>query len=257
MPQAAAVNTTVDNWFLAIAFGLQIYFDFASYSNLAIGAAQLIGITLPENFRFPYHAANPAEFWSRWHMSLSRWIRDYLFFPLSVRFREGAKYYGSLVAVMALVGLWHGAGWGFVAWGVMHALYLIAYRMWQKFAEHNPGRFATGPAVNLFWRAFVLAGAMAAWIPFRAGTLEQAAQMFRSMFVSLRFGVSYSINFYLVTLLVAGICLIEPYVCRKLTELGWMPTLNPLLVRPALYAFGLFLFIVLDDRNTGFIYFQF
>src|SRR5690349_3248893 len=128
MPQAASVNTTVDNWFLALAFGLQIYFDFASYSNLAIGAAQLIGISLPENFRFPYHAANPAEFWARWHMSLSRWIRDYLFFPLSVRFREaGPKYFASLVAVMALVGLWHGAGWGFVAWGVMHAFYLIVY----------------------------------------------------------------------------------------------------------------------------------
>lgn len=71
-------STTIDTWFLAIAFGLQIYFDFSSYSNMAIGAAKLIGIQLPENFNFPYHAKNPAEFWQRWHMTLSRWIRDYL-----------------------------------------------------------------------------------------------------------------------------------------------------------------------------------
>jgi alginate O-acetyltransferase complex protein AlgI len=81
LPKAAALNTTIDNWALAVAFGIQIYFDFAAYTNMAIGAAQMIGITLPENFRFPYHAANPVDFWSRWHMTLSRWIRDYVFFP--------------------------------------------------------------------------------------------------------------------------------------------------------------------------------
>jgi alginate O-acetyltransferase complex protein AlgI len=264
MPQAASVNSTVDNWFLALAFGLQIYFDFASYSNLAIGAAQLLGITLPENFRFPYHAANPAEFWSRWHMTLSRWIRDYLFFPLSVRYRDGMKYYASLIAVMALVGLWHGAGWGFVAWGVMHALYLIAFRVWQKATGREEGKAIGGLAATLFWRAFVLAGAMAAWVPFRAATLGQAGRMFRSMFFGFRFGVSYSINFYLATTLVAMICVVEPYLCGWLTKLDkswtegrWMPLVNPLLVRPVLYALGLFLFLVLDDRDTGFIYFQF
>src|SRR5438477_3777147 len=83
VPGAAPLNTALDNWFLAAAFGLQIYFDFAAYTNIAIGSAQLIGIKLPENFRYPYHAVTPPEFWSRWHMTLSRWIRDYLFFPLT------------------------------------------------------------------------------------------------------------------------------------------------------------------------------
>jgi len=265
MPQAAAINTTVDNWFLALAFGLQIYFDFASYSNLAIGAAQLIGVNLPENFRFPYHAANPAEFWSRWHMSLSRWIRDYLFFPLSVRFREaGPQYFAALIGVMAIVGLWHGAGWGFVAWGVMHALYLIAYRIWQKVAESRRPALAEARAVRLFWRLFMLAGAMAAWVPFRAATLAQSGHMLRSMLAGFRFSASYSVNFYLTTLLVAAFCIIEPFLCSRIASLDkrwaasrWAPTLNPMLLRPALYALGLFLFIVLDDRDTGFIYFQF
>ena len=121
LPSAAASNTTIDNWALAIGFGIQIYFDFAAYTNMAIGAAQLIGITLPENFRFPYHAANPVDFWARWHMTLSRWVRDYVFFPLNARL-EGDRIhlYVSLVGVMGVVGLWHGAGWGFVLWG-LHA----------------------------------------------------------------------------------------------------------------------------------------
>ena len=102
LPKAAALNTTIDNWALAVAFGIQIYFDFAAYTNMAIGAAQMIGITLPENFRFPYHAANPVDFWSRWHMTLSRWIRDYVFFPLNAGFQDKKlRLYVSLVAVMA------------------------------------------------------------------------------------------------------------------------------------------------------------
>src|SRR5262249_29158599 len=84
---SAPLPSTIDGWLTAVAFGLQIYFDFAGYTNIAIGAARLLGITLPENFRYPYHAANPAEFWSRWHMTLSRWVRDYLFFPLNAHFR--------------------------------------------------------------------------------------------------------------------------------------------------------------------------
>ena len=123
LPRAALTNSTVDNWMLAVAYGLQIYFDFASYTNMAIGAARLMGINLPENFRFPYHASNPSDFWSRWHISLSRWIRDYLFFPINAKYGGAAlPLYASLVGIMALVGLWHGAGWGFILWGAMHGI---------------------------------------------------------------------------------------------------------------------------------------
>ena len=106
VPGAAPLNTALDNWFLAAAFGLQIYFDFAAYTNIAIGSAQLIGVKLPENFRYPYHAVTPPEFWSRWHMTLSRWIRDYLFFPLNARYKGSpVSVYLSLVAAMAVVRL--------------------------------------------------------------------------------------------------------------------------------------------------------
>jgi len=254
----ASTNTTLDNWSLAIAFGLQIYFDFAAYSNMAIGAATLIGITLPENFRTPYHAATPADFWSRWHMTLSRWIRDYVFFPLTMHSR-GAWFYASTIGVMALVGLWHGAGWGFVVWGVMHGVYLAVYRLARGSAPIADAGFGT----KLFWRVFTLAAVTAAWVPFRASTLSQAATMLASMFWRFSRGWSYSVNFYLVTLLAVGFCAVEPLLQRaveRIDERAVSPQAAAAmryLLRPAAWACLLLLFVVFDDRDTQFIYFQF
>ncbi len=170
LPGAAALNTTIDNWFLAAAFGLQIYFDFAAYSNMAIGAAQLIGIQLPENFQFPYLARNPVDFWSRWHMTLTRWIRDYLFFPINARYRGApVPLYLSLLGTMAVIGLWHGAGWGFVLWGVLHGAYLVLYRMFERLHETRLPQLAEARWVRACWRVFTLLAVTAAWVPFRAG----------------------------------------------------------------------------------------
>jgi alginate O-acetyltransferase complex protein AlgI len=265
MPAAAQANSTVDNWFLAAAYGMQIYFDFASYSNIAIGAAELIGVTLPENFRFPYHALNPSEFWSRWHMSLSRWIRDYLFFPLSARFRDSSiSFYASLVGVMALVGLWHGAGWGFVLWGVMHGTYLVVHRIWLALRRPSGTINNDGKISRIVWRALTLLAVMAAWIPFRSATIGQALIMFKSMFVGFTFGFSYSINFYMTIALLAAVVAIEPYVsawlvwvdeCALRRRSVWLG--NVFVLRPLLFAVGLFVFIIFDDRDLQFIYFQF
>jgi alginate O-acetyltransferase complex protein AlgI len=261
LPNAVRNNTTVDSWALAVAFGLQIYFDFAAYSNMAIGVAQLIGVTLPENFRFPYHAQSPADFWNRWHMTLSRWIRDYLFFPVTVRFRDSpAALYVSLLGVMALVGLWHGAGWGFVAWGVMHGAYLVLYRIWESLgAAITKSRLA-----GWGWRAFTLVAVTAAWVPFRAATGADAAHMLAGMFGRFRFGYSYPVDLYLVVLLMALFCVVEPWLATLwarvedgLTALrGGLPA-HSYLLRPAIYACGLLLFLIFDDRSMQFIYFQF
>jgi alginate O-acetyltransferase complex protein AlgI len=259
LPRVAALNTSVDNWFLAVAFGLQIYFDFSAYSNMAIGAAQLIGVTLPENFRFPYYASTPADFWSRWHMTLSRWIRDYVFFPLNAGFENRKlRLYGSMIGVMALVGLWHGAGWGFMLWGAMHGIYLVIYR-----AFSGPDGSAPKWPVRLFWRVFTLVAVTAAWVPFRAASLGQSAAMLSSMFWRINLGTSYSINFYLVTLLCCAFCLAEPYFGKWINSLdtaarsGPLPAINPYLLRPLAYACLLLMFLIFDDRDAQFIYFQF
>jgi alginate O-acetyltransferase complex protein AlgI len=266
LPRAVSANTTIDNWALAVAYGLQVYFDFAAYSNMAIGVAQLLGVVLPENFRFPYHARTPAEFWNRWHMTLSRWIRDYLFFPVNARFRGAPlPLYLSLIGIMALVGLWHGPGWGFIAWGAMHGVYLVLYRIWERLGERP--RFSglvKSRASALAWQVFTLAAVAAAWIPFRAATGHDAAVMLASMFGRIRLGVSYSVNFYLVVLLVALFCAVEPLLAsawksaeERITACrGGLP-LYSYLIRPAVYGFGLMLFFAFDDRSMQFIYFHF
>lgn len=257
IPKMAVLNTTVDNWFLAAAFGLQIYFDFSSYSNMAIGAAQLIGIRLPENFRSPYLAANPADFWNRWHMTLSRWIRDYVFFPLAARYKESPPaLYGSLIFVMGLVGLWHGAGWGFVLWGLMHGVYLVIFR-----ALENR---LSGAWTALGWRLFVLVSVTVAWVPFRAASLDLAMTMLGSMFYRIQLQPSYSVNFYLLTLLAIVLTAIEPLLSARLRRLDETVTgtpmrvvMNAYMLRPALYGLALFFFAIFDDLDTKFIYFQF
>ncbi|MDP2996688.1 MAG: MBOAT family O-acyltransferase [Bryobacterales bacterium] len=265
LSRVAGLNTTLDNWFLAVAFGLQIYFDFSAYSNMAIGTARLLGVQLPENFRYPYHAGNPAEFWSRWHMTLSRWIRDYVFFPINARHGGApAPLYLSLIGAMALVGLWHGAGWCFVVWGGLHGLWMVLFRIFERVRDRMFPQLAGSWWLGGILRAFTLAAVTATWIPFRAGSLEQSWAMLSSMLFRFQPGLSYSVNFYLVTLLFAGFCVIEPYLARLME---WFDTwcaertvalaANQYAFRPLIYAWGLLMFMIFDDQDTQFIYFQF
>lgn len=265
LSQSGGANTWLDNWFLALAFGLQIYFDFAAYSNMAIGAARMIGITLPENFNFPYHAKNPSDFWQRWHMTLSRWIRDYLFFPVNLRFQASPlPLYCSLVGIMALVGLWHGIGWGFVLWGVLHGCYLVVYRIWEGGQQKRATRQSPSRLAQAAWQTGTFIAVIAAWVPFRAASLGQATEMLRSMFFTFNPRISFSLNFYLVTLLTGAVCLVEPFVRDWMSRLDAtaaqhisVAVANNYLFRPALYALGLMLFIMFDERSVQFIYFQF
>jgi D-alanyl-lipoteichoic acid acyltransferase DltB (MBOAT superfamily) len=172
-----------DVWLMAVAFGLQIYFDFSSYTRMAIGSAKLLGIELVENFDYPYSARSPVEFWNRWHMSLSRWIRDYLFFPLlGTKPTLWSMCRAALIA-MALCGLWHGAGWTYILWGLYHGLLICGVHV-ATFGKKPPVKSHKTQGFNwlLYLRGF---GAMIAtfalvslgWILFRSQGISQAASL--------------------------------------------------------------------------------
>lgn len=172
---AAAGSSTPafsDGWVAALAFALQIYFDFSAYSEMAIGLALIFGLSFPLNFNTPYRATSLRDFWRRWHMSLSRFLRDYLYVPLGGS-REGAgRFVLATLATMGLCGLWHGAGWTFVIWGLLHGIGLIVCRWWQTRGYGLPA--------SLGWLLTFLF-AVVAFVPFRAPDLTIAASMLSGM----------------------------------------------------------------------------
>lgn len=160
-------------WAGAAAYTLQIYFDFAGYSLMAIGMGVVFGFSLPPNFDLPYRSRSITEFWRRWHMTLSAWFRDYLYVPLGGNRLGQVKTYRNLLVVFLLCGLWHGPSWTFVLWGLWHGLFLVLERVGLR---HALGRL---PAVA-GW-AYALLVVMLGWVLFRAPTLHQALQVWRGL----------------------------------------------------------------------------
>jgi alginate O-acetyltransferase complex protein AlgI len=161
-------------WAGAWLFGFQIYFDFSGYTDIALGSAMLLGIRLPINFRTPYLATNPREFWHRWHITLSMWIRDYLYLPLGGSREGGPVWQASvLVGVLALAGLWHGANWTFVVWGTLWGFYILIWRLIGPLAAKIP--------LALKWSVHILI-VMVLWVFFRAPDIGFALRYIGSMF---------------------------------------------------------------------------
>src|SRR6516165_4183389 len=160
-------------WLATLAYTLQIYFDFSGYSDMAIGLALMFGIRLPVNFRSPYQATSIIDFWRRWHITLSRFLRDYLYIPLGGNRLGSRRRYVNLMLTMLLGGLWHGAGWNFLIWGGLHGLYLVVNHLWRgekvKSAPTLSGRVVC-------W-ALTFVAVVVAWVFFRARTLIGARQM--------------------------------------------------------------------------------
>jgi len=167
-----AMYSTETVWAGVLAYSFQIYCDFSGYSDMAIGTAKMIGYDLPENFNMPYLAANVAEFWRRWHMTLSAWLRDYLYIPLGGNRAGSGRSIANLFITMALGGLWHGASWNFVLWGALHGTALAAHRVWKA----RGLRLARVQGVVLTFAFVTLC-----WIPFRASSLEIAGVMLGHM----------------------------------------------------------------------------
>lgn len=160
-------------WLGAVCYAVQIYFDFSGYSDMAIGLAKMFGFDFPENFDTPYAARSVTEFWRRWHMSLSRWFRDYLYLPLGGNRGGRLRTYFNLVTVFFLCGLWHGASWTFVAWGLFHGAALVLERLGLlRWLSRLPARVQN---------AYALVVVLFGWVLFRADTLSQAGMFWGAM----------------------------------------------------------------------------
>jgi len=268
--QPLANLSAIDVLTLAFLFGFQIYFDFAAYSHIAIGSARLIGISFPENFNFPYMASSPREFWRRWHISLSSWIRDYLYLPLlgakvrdksidglAVAVQEHSKNRRkrlmALFLTWAIMGFWHGANWTFVMWGLFHAACIAIYRLIEA-------------PVSIFPRAIRVIGGwsvtlplmMLAWIPFRAQSVEMATEMYGKFFsVQEWLYLGMRENTYLVAAFVfVWMTLtfgVYEYAGRWLRGYRWLGFLGETIVLGMTTAL---VFVFLRPINQ-FIYFQF
>lgn len=181
--EAGVHLTLFEAWGGVLAYSFQIYFDFSGYSDMAVGLSRMFGVRLPINFYSPYQAHNMIEFWRRWHMTLSRFLRDYLYFPLGGNRKGAARRYANLMVTMLLGGLWHGASWAFVIWGGLHGLYLAVNHGWHAWRSRR-GR---SPAAPVGWRraaaiALTFFAATVAWVFFRAHTHTAALDILRSMF---------------------------------------------------------------------------
>jgi len=247
-----------------VGFGLQIYFDFSAYSDIAIGTARLFGFVFPENFNWPYVSRSPREFWARWHMSLSRWIRDYVFMPLSFSFRN-RPWLGPLwlVVAMALCGLWHGAAWTFVLWGIWHGILLVLNTgpMKRIFApcedENKPAGVFHIVFASLLTRGLVNVG----WLLFRAASLHQAAVMLKSVLTfrgHLRPAIvrENTVLFVFCVLILLTLTQLMRHRIAAISKTRF-GHISGLVLRPAMYTLIIVTVIIFDQEAKSFVYFQF
>jgi D-alanyl-lipoteichoic acid acyltransferase DltB (MBOAT superfamily) len=270
--QSVATLSAIDVWTLAFMFGFQIYFDFSAYSSIAIGAARLLGIQFPENFNFPYMAASPKAFWKRWHISLSSWIRDYLYLPLAGQkvvdrynaksegglptFKETEKISKTIIPLFltwGIMGLWHGANWTFVFWGVYHAIIVLIHRIISPYTRNLPTLL-----LNIGGWGITLLFAMLSWIPFRAENMAVVVAMFKK----LVYPASYTFlgmreNIYLIAgvlmLCIILAYLFERYIWNYIQKNFYLKVSFETIA----YTFALIVVIIFLRPVSQFIYFQF
>ncbi|NJK60020.1 MAG: MBOAT family protein [Oscillatoriales cyanobacterium SM2_1_8] len=253
-----------DLWLVLVAYGLQIYGDFSGYIDMARGSALLLGFRLPQNFDFPYFATSIADFWRRWHMTLGHWVRDYLYIPLGGSRQGTLITCGNLLVVMTLVGIWHGANWGFIIWGIWHGFALAMHRLGRDVATALPERppfWATGwgqALALILTQGVVLVG----WLPFRLPNLTDTGLMLSRLWgkgadpqYALKVYVeAMGLSFAQISLLTVGAIAVMAvaYRCDR-AKLHLAPIYKMALVPLALYAAAL----LSPSQTVPFIYFDF
>ena len=241
---AGALPSLAEAWAAAGAYTLQIYFDFSGYSDMAIGLGLMFGFRLPLNFAAPYRAASIREFWRRWHITLSRFLRDYLYIPLGGNRAGHGRQAANVVATMLLGGLWHGAAWTFVAWGGLHGLALAANSAWDRAGLRMPR--PVGWAVTML---FVITG----WVLFRSPDFGTAARVLAGMAGANGAGHIHIDNAPVMLGAVAIVLLAPPSQDLALARLR----ASPWLAMPAAAALVFLLLLVGGRVPNEFIYFQF
>ena len=247
----------IDAWLGVYAFAFQIYGDFAGYSNIARGTSKLMGIELIENFRFPYLVRSPQAFWRHWHISLSTWLRDYLYIPLGGNRHGEAQTLRNLFITMVLGGLWHGAAWTFVLWGVYQGLLLVGYRA----GERSPAfkTWTQGPGVFARLTSWIVMFHLTCygWLIFRARSLEQIGSMTAAMFTDLN-PASVSVQAVLVPLLLFVTPLVLVHAMEAYADDVLVVPKLPVAVRYSVYAATFYLTMLFGNfGGAEFIYFQF
>jgi len=260
-------------WLGVVCYAAQIYCDFSAYTDIARGAGRMLGYELPENFRLPYLSASPAEFWRRWHITLSRWLRDYLYIPLGGNRCGEARRMLNLVITMALGGLWHGASFTFVIWGLLHGFALLLHRAWvgltgrtfiARWAHRGSGPSAAGLLPRALYRGFAILGTFAfvsfAWIFFRAPDFATGATLLTRLFGAHGARVAPEGGLVLVVVVLSALAVAHlaglfTWPARAWTRWTERTGFGPL--RGVVWAAAVVACYLLSARPSSFIYFQF
>jgi alginate O-acetyltransferase complex protein AlgI len=249
---AAESPGTLEAWFGAVAYTFQLYFDFSAYSEMAIGVGLMLGFECPRNFAAPYRADSFGDFWRRWHISLSSWLRDYLYIPLGGNRAGLGRTYSNLMVVFLLCGLWHGAGWTFIVWGAWHGFWLVVERVFGR----RP-LYVALPAPAQVAATFLLI--TVGWVIFRSASVAEAGRMLAIMFSPtaaqggsvLLPAVIYTRG-HLITMALCALLVFQP-----VQAFDWTRRLDWLRVALQVLLFAFSLMTVFAQSFRSFLYFQF
>lgn len=250
--EAQEALSTLEMWTGVIAFAGQIYGDFSGYTDMAIGIALLLGFKIPLNFRVPYFALSPVDFWRRWHISLSSWLRDYLYISLGGN-RAGQRTRNVFIT-MLLGGLWHGAAWTFVAWGAFHGAIITATHYLGNMARFKPFNESTSKGIKILKWAITLYLILIGWVFFRASSIDNAWHILVEMHTisSAAMGINAVTVFILVVVWTALTHIMDFYVIKGAEKLENKPWLFWILM-----VLGITLTFFIGEPSDEFIYFQF
>jgi alginate O-acetyltransferase complex protein AlgI len=240
-------------WLGAIAYSLQLYYDFSGYSDMAIGLGRIFGFEFAENFNYPYISKSITEFWRRWHISLGSWFREYLYIPLGGNRKGKNRTYVNLLLVFLTTGIWHGANWTFIVWGLWHGLFIIVERLIGIQDSKDISK-------NIFKHGYTILAFVIGWVLFRSDSLQYAFSYLETMFGfgagKAGFGILYFLRNQAVIFLILGFVFALP-VLKKISEYKQNVVLEILVYITYLFVFIISIWSILSSTYNPFIYFRF